>query len=230
MSDKKPIVTIKGTKDGLSLHIDDHCSFEEAMKELDRKLSSNYIEEDQPLISVNIHVGNRYVTDEQADRLRDLVRGHHKLVIHSIESNVITKDEAHEWHKDREVTPVIKVVRSGQVMEVEGDLLLVGDVNRGGRVVATGNIYVMGNLRGIAHAGVNGNRSAIIAASYMKPSQLRIADYISRAPDYDEEPEGDYMECGYVDLHQEKILIDRLQLLSQKRPDLKGLERRILNG
>src|SRR5699024_10424628 len=87
-----------------------------------------------------------------------------------------------------------RVVRSGQVLRVEGDLLLIGDVNPGGKVVATGDIYIMGNLRGIAHAGINGNRKAIIAASYMKPTQLRIADYISRAPDY--ETDGVYMECG----------------------------------
>lgn len=57
-------------------------------------------------------------------------------------------------------------------MEVEGDLLLVGDVNPGGKVISTGNIYIMGNLYGIAHAGVMGDREAFITASYMKPTQL----------------------------------------------------------
>src|SRR5699024_6098067 len=132
--------------------------------------------------------------------------------------------------------------RSGQVLRVEGDLLLIGDVNPGGKVVATGDIYIMGNLRGIAHAGINGNRKAIIAASYMKPTQLRIADYISRswvgfmydaammaymkptqlriadyisrAPDY--ETDGVYMECGFIDEEKDIILIDRLQVLSRK--------------
>ncbi len=86
----------------------------------------------------------------------------------------------------------------------------------------------MGNLLGIAHAGANGDRDAVIAASYMKPNQLRIADYISRAPDYDSE--GVYMECGLIDEEQDKIVIDRLQILSRKRKDISGFERRMLNG
>lgn len=228
MSNKKPIVTIKGTKDGLTLHIDDTCSFDDVLYELDEKISQNYVDEDQPMITVNIQLGNRYLDEEQEEQLKDLIRNHNKLVIQSIHSNVMTKDEALEWNKDKEITPIFKVVRSGQVLDVRGDLLLVGDVNPGGKVIATGNIYVMGNLQGIAHAGVNGNQQAVIAAAYMKPNQLRIADFISRSPDYD--TEGVYMECGYIDQAQEKIMIDRLQLLAQKRPEMNGVERRMLNG
>ncbi|QHE53134.1 septum site-determining protein MinC [Pontibacillus sp. HMF3514] len=228
MSNKKPIVTIKGTKDGLTLHIDDTCSFEDVLYELDQKISQKYIDEDQPMVTVNIQLGNRYLDEQQEEQLKELVRNHNKLVIQSVNSNVITKNEALEWKKDKEITPIFKVVRSGQVLEVRGDLLLVGDVNPGGKVIASGNIFVMGNLPGIAHAGVNGNNQAVIAASYMKPNQLRIADYISRSPDYD--TEGVYMECGYVDEGQEKIMIDRLQLLAQKRPEMNGVERRMLNG
>ncbi|KGP90934.1 septum formation inhibitor [Pontibacillus chungwhensis BH030062] len=229
MSTKKQVVTIKGTKDGLTLHIDDTCSFHDVLFELDRKISGNYVDEDQPMITVNIQLGNRYLDEDQKEELREVIRRHNKLVIDEIHSNVITKDEAHEWEVDRAVNPIFKVIRSGQVLEVRGDLLLVGDVNPGGKIVATGNIYVMGNLRGIAHAGVNGNTKAVIAASYMKPNQLRIADLLSRSPDYDE-AEGAYMECGYVDDKEEKIIIDRLQLLTQKRPELAGVERSMLNG
>ncbi|HLT55998.1 MAG TPA: septum site-determining protein MinC, partial [Bacillota bacterium] len=123
---------------------------------------------------------------------------------------------------------VRKIVRSGQVLEITGDLLLIGDVNPGGKVVSTGNVYILGNLYGIAHAGAAGDRKAIIAASYMKPTQLRIADYISRAPDY--ESDGVYMECGLIDEEQDKIVIDRIQVLSRNRREISGFERRILNG
>ncbi|MFC0522459.1 septum site-determining protein MinC [Pontibacillus salicampi] len=228
MSNKKQIVTIKGTKEGLTLHIDDTCSFEEVLRELDRKLSHNDVGEDQPMITVTIQLGNRYLKEDQKDQLTNVIRSHNKLVVQSIESDVVTKEEALEWKKDTEVTSLFKVVRSGQVENVRGDVLLIGDINPGGKLVATGNIFVMGHLRGIAHAGVNGDTNAVIAASFMKPSQLRIANYISRSPDYD--VDGVYMECGYIDSNQGKIIIDRLQLLYQKRPDLKGLERRMLNG
>ena len=46
-----------------------------------------------------------------------------------------------------------RVISSGQVFEVPGDLLLIGDVNPDGTVRAGGNIYIMGQLKGIAHAG-----------------------------------------------------------------------------
>src|SRR5699024_1142807 len=117
------------------------------------------------------------------------------------------KSEAKQWQDESEVKVLNRIVRSGQVLEVTGDLLLIGDVNPGGKVMTTGNIYVMGNLLGIAHAGTNGDRQAVIVASYMKPSQLRIADYISRAPDY--ESAGVYMECGLIDDAEDKIVINR---------------------
>ncbi|KGX89013.1 septum site-determining protein MinC [Pontibacillus litoralis] len=229
MSIKKQIVSIKGTKEGLTLHIDDTSSFDEVMKELENKLVGNEMADGQPEITVRIQLGKRYITDEQQEQIVEKVRSHHKLVVESIESDVLTKEEALEWKRDTQTTSIFKVIRSGQVVEIRGDVLLIGDVNPGGKIVATGNIFIMGNLRGVAHAGVDGNADAVIAASYMKPSQLRIANHISRSPDY-EEVAGTYMECGYIDEEQGKIMVDRLQLLYQKRPDLRGIERRMLNG
>nr|WP_153736835.1 septum site-determining protein MinC [Aquibacillus halophilus] len=222
------MITIKGTRDGLTLFIDDSCSFADVMQELEQVLSTNYVDKDEPMITVTIHLGNRYLHKQQEEKLREVIRSKNKLVVHSIESNVILKKQALEWKEDSEIKSITKIVRSGQVLEVKGDLLLIGDVNPGGKIVASGNIFVLGSLRGIAHAGAYGNRDAVITASYMKPSQLRIADYISRSPDY--ESDGVYMECGLIDESKEKIVIDRLQVLSQKRPDLNGFERRILNG
>ncbi len=83
-------------------------------------------------------------------------------------------------------------------------------------------------MRGIAHAGVNGNREAVIAASYMGPSQLRIAEIISRSPD--SETEGVPMECGFIEKDGEQIIMDRISSLVKTRPDLNAFERRILNG
>jgi len=74
-------------------------------------------------------------------------------------------------------------LRSGQKINYEGNVVIVGDVNPGAEVVAQGNIIVMGNLRGIAHAGSNGNQEAFVVAYHLDPTQLRIADLIARAPD-----------------------------------------------
>ncbi|MFZ3576409.1 septum site-determining protein MinC [Virgibacillus sp. DJP39] len=228
MQEKKQLITIKGTRDGLTLFIEDSCSYDEAYYDLSEKLSINRPQKDEPVVPVSVKLGNRYLEQTELNQLTELISNGNHFTVESIESNVVSRQDALSWMEDSEIKTLNRIVRSGQVVEVRGDLLLIGDVNPGGRVVSTGNIYVMGSLQGIAHAGFNGNRGAIIVASYMKPSQLRIADYISRAPDY--ESEGVYMECGRIDEKQDKIVIDRLQVLSHKQIDLSGFERRINNG
>lgn len=89
--------------------------------------------------------------------------------------------------------------------------------------MAGGNIFIMGALKGIAHAGCLGNKQAIIAACVMKPSQLRISDCINRAPDHYPEEEPREMECAYID-ENNQIVVDRLQALMHLRPELTRLE------
>ncbi|MEC5422044.1 septum site-determining protein MinC [Virgibacillus sp. C22-A2] len=228
MLDKKQFITIKGTREGLTLFIDESCSFDEAIIELNDKLISSRPNKDEPVVSVKVKLGKRYLYKEQEEQLRSIIAGESRFNIQAVDSDVITREEALLWKEESEIQAISRIVRSGQVLEVTGDLLLIGDVNPGGKVVSTGNIYIMGNLFGIAHAGVNGDRNAFIAASFMKPSQLRIADYISRAPDY--ESDGVYMECGLIDEEQDKIIIDRLQVLSHKGILISGFERRMQNG
>ncbi|WP_409301936.1 septum site-determining protein MinC [Peribacillus sp. SCS-155] len=216
-------VMIKGTKDGLTLHLDDSCSFSELLKELEMKLSEKYqFQENDPLIAVKVHTGNRYLTKEQCERVKELIRTKKKLVVDEITSNVVTIEEATKWKEENAITTVAKIVRSGQILQVPGDLLLIGDVNPGGTIAAGGNIYVMGVLKGIAHAGCFGNREAIIAASVMKPSQLRISDAVNRAPDeYIEDGHG--MECAFIN-DNNQIIVDKLQVLKNHRPNLNRLE------
>jgi septum site-determining protein MinC len=217
-------VTIKGTKDGLTLHLDDSCSYDELKKELDRKLSnSSRVQEEQQLLSVKVKVGNRYLTAKQQEELKDLIRQKRNLIVEDLETNVITKAEAERLRQETEIVSVARVIRSGQVLEIMGDLLLIGDVNPGGTVKATGNIFIMGTLKGIAHAGCDGNDEAVIAASVMKPSQLRISDCINRAPDQVFDEDNRVMECAYISDSQQ-IAVDRLQVLMRKRPNLTRFE------
>lgn len=89
-------------------------------------------------------------------------------------------------------------VRSGQLVSFDGNLVVIGDVNPGGEIVATGNVVVMGSLRGVVHAGANGNKEALVAALSLQPTQLRIADVITRPPD-EKEAVGQFIpELAYV--------------------------------
>ena len=69
-------------------------------------------------------------------------------------------------------------LRSGQKLETEGSIVILGDVNSGAEVVASDNIVVLGNLRGLAHAGAKGNKDAIVAAGNLDAVQIRISNVI----------------------------------------------------
>ena len=69
-------------------------------------------------------------------------------------------------------------LRSGQRMEEDGSIVILGDVNAGAEVIASENIVVLGTLRGLAHAGAKGNKEAIISAGRLDTFQLRIANIV----------------------------------------------------
>ncbi len=73
-------------------------------------------------------------------------------------------------------------VRSGVEIRHPGTIVIFGDLNPGGKAIATGDILVWGRLRGIAHAGAQGNHQCRITALQMEFTQLRIADAVARAP------------------------------------------------
>lgn len=229
LQNNSQLVTIKGTKEGFVFELDDEHLFADVFKELEHKLKTDdtHIGDDQ-LVSVVVKLGYRYLSEKQKDSLREMIEESHRFEVERFDSKVMSKKNTRLLLDKTGIKLENKIVRSGQVLEITGDLLLIGDVNPGGEVRATGNVFVLGELNGIAHAGQKGDEEAVIVASYMNPSQLRIGKYFSRAPDYDSE--GVYMECGYFDQEKEQILIDRLQVLPYVRKELRNLERRILYG
>jgi septum site-determining protein MinC len=88
-------------------------------------------------------------------------------------------------------------LRSGDHLEVEGSLLVLGDVNPGARVSAGGDVRVWGRLRGVAHAGNRGNRQARIVALQLRPLQLRIAEAVARGPE--EQPPAGFCEQAVLE-------------------------------
>ncbi|BAZ86173.1 septum site-determining protein MinC [Dolichospermum compactum] len=74
-------------------------------------------------------------------------------------------------------------VRSGVEIRHPGTVIILGDINPSGIVIADGDILIWGRLRGVAHAGAGGNRESLIMALQMEPTQLRIADAVARSPE-----------------------------------------------
>jgi septum site-determining protein MinC len=76
-----------------------------------------------------------------------------------------------------------RTLRSGRTVHSDGHVVVVGDVNAGAVIVAGGDVIVWGRLRGVVHAGANGDENAVVCALYLAPTQLRIAGYITISPE-----------------------------------------------
>ncbi len=81
-----------------------------------------------------------------------------------------------------------RTLRSGQTIRYAGHVVVMGDVNPGAEIIATGDVLVWGKLRGVVHAGASGNDHAVVCALLLVPTQLRIGNYIARAPDEHKSP------------------------------------------
>ncbi|MHB8141025.1 MAG: septum site-determining protein MinC [Vulcanimicrobiaceae bacterium] len=73
----------------------------------------------------------------------------------------------------------VGTLRGGQSLHQLGNLVVVGDVNPGAELVATGDILVFGRLAGVAHAGAQGDAGAVVLALDLAATQLRIATSIA---------------------------------------------------
>lgn len=218
-------IMIKGTSSGLIFYLHETATFHYLCEQLAKIIQTATDADEEDIVNVTIHQGYRYLSVEEQKQIRHIVEKDGNFAIREFVSEVMSKEEALALFDQTETKTFVQIVRSGQVLDVTGNLLLIGDVNPGGEVRATGNIYILGKLYGVAHAGFQGDHTKVVIASYMNPHQIRIANYVSRSPD--NETEGVYMECGYYDEEKQQILIDSLQTL---RHIIGQSERGIPNG
>ncbi|GAA0456864.1 septum site-determining protein MinC [Alkalibacillus silvisoli] len=221
MTDSNLYLTMKGTNEGIIVYLDDQCAFSTLLNELKEKVQSDTVND---RTDITIHCQHRYLKDWQLDEIRKVVEEDSSLKIKSIESNVLSHQEALTWFDETTVKTFIKTIRSGQILRVDGDALIIGDVNPGATVIATGNVFVLGQLKGIAHAGSDEQANSVVVASYMNPNQIRIANKISRAPDY--EVEGSEREFAYINEITGQIELDDIHNLQKIRPNLTDIVER----
>ena len=173
-------VSINLRTDEVVIKIDDNAKQEDVIEELDKKmkdLKKMYQDEKTP-----IRVTGKILTNKELEEIREIIKSKidveikfdtpTTLGLHSI-TRSYKKDEGTSettFHKGS--------LRSGQRLEVEGSLVIIGDVNAGAEVIAADNIAVIGTLRGLAHAGAKGNKEAIIAASTLDAVQIRISNIV----------------------------------------------------
>ncbi|MBU9672889.1 septum site-determining protein MinC [Planococcus sp. CP5-4] len=213
----KNIVNIKGTNKGLLIQLNDMASYTEILDELKKKVSDPALEGDA---EVQIQLAKRHYSKAQLEEIKKVIHDNSKMKVIGTKCDVVTVEECNRMIAERQSETYVGIVRSGQVIKAKGDLVVIGDVNQNGRIEAGGNVYVLGRLKGFAHAGASGNKEAVIAASWLEATHLKIADELETMTDeldsLSEQPE---MECAY--LHTSgKIIIDRLQELRFLRPQI----------
>ena len=188
-------VIFKGTKDGLYIIIKEEMDLNTIKYNLEKKIkpSKRFFE------GANImNFKGKKLTQDEFDELKEIMEQEYGMtVIGSYNEKDYPVQEEHPVSKKPEILEqlpfdnvhkgealiVRATLRSGQLIQYKGDVVVIGDVNPGAHIKSAGSVIVMGTVRGIVQAGANGDYGAFIVAYKMQPSQLRIGDIITRSPD-----------------------------------------------
>ena len=200
-NESRPTVELKGFRDGMRLIIDPEASMEEIEPAIVERMAN--LGDSLSGLTINIDLENRVLNDEELVHLKNLLNENYGLEVKQIIGDAEddpSRTEARQiagvpaLHGEERVYDQLaplneetrfirQTLRSGQIERaLEGNMVILGDVNPGAEVVAAGDIIVLGALRGVAHAGALGNTSSLIFALNLLPTQLRIGRFITRAP------------------------------------------------
>lgn len=182
-------VMIKGTKSGIIVVLDQDLEFNVLLQQVAEKFkeSSKFLGN----TTIAITFEGRELNTEQEKRMVEVISENSELKIACVIEQDPQKEELFRKSLDDRLMELSTNtgqfykgnLRSGQVLDAETSIIIIGDVNVGARVMSKGNIIVLGTLRGNAFAGASGNPNAFVVALHMEPVQIKIADLIARAPD-----------------------------------------------
>lgn len=187
---KDELITFKGVKEGIYINVEGN-DFISIKDELNKKINKSLeFYKGTKLLGIK---SNELSVEELLD-LKYILKYKYDLIIseEGLPSYIIDNDNSNNTEEEiifegieEGMTSFIKgTLRSGQVVQYDGNIVIIGDVNPGALIEAGGNIVVLGTLRGVAHAGKGGNSNSIVASYNFNPTQLRIADKIARSPDH----------------------------------------------
>lgn len=216
----KSTVLIKSNRYGITVILDDQVAFDELITDVEEKFRDSGKFFEQAKLAVSFE--GRNLTDEEERRLIKAITDSCELEI----ACVVDHNQGREdnFRRVMEPAPALSAtesgqfykgtLRSGQVLESETSIVILGDVNPGSKVIAVGNIVVLGALKGTAWAGITGNENAFVVALEMNPVQIRIGDVIARSTDKKQkpkkttEPQIAFVEAGniYIDTLCKEVL------------------------
>ena len=182
-------VVIKGNKYGIVVVMDDTVPFDELKENLLDKFKSAAKFFDKANMAVSFE-GRKLSPKEERECL-DIISENSDLNIVC----VIDNDELREKYFKKAVEDKLEelsshtgqfykgTLRSGQMLESDSSLIILGDVNPGAKVIAKGNVIILGALKGNVYAGAGGNEDSFVVALFMAPIQIRIGYTIAISND-----------------------------------------------
>ncbi len=210
---KKVPIVIKGNKSGLRIILDSELSFDDLLTEIEKKFteSSKFLGNAQVALTFE----GRELTEEQEAIVLQCIAEHSNLDVVCVIDNDKKREEYFTQSLNERLMQINSNsgqffkgnLRSGQVMEFETSIVILGDINVGAQVVSTGNVVVLGALNGTVYAGASGKKNSFVVALKMNPIQIRIGDVIARSADTQEEPP---KEPQIAYLENDAIYIDTL--------------------
>ena len=198
-------VVIKGFKAGIILVLNPDASYEKLKKDIADKFraSAAFFGEAAKAVSFK----GRDLTDEQKMEIVDIIQANCSLSILCIMEDDPETEAAFQKTIERKLEQDYSNtgqfykgnLRSGQVLDVETSIIIIGDIKPGAKVISKGNVIILGSLKGNVYAGAAGNTNAFVVALDMRPVQIRIADTIARAPDNPEKTPGNQTKIAFLD-------------------------------
>lgn len=205
-------IILKGDKNGFSVIIDDKANYGAALKEMKDLIiqqNAKSTNENDDVIYFTVKTGHRLLTEDQKNDIRGFFDEYPQLTLKDIEADVEDNLKVADILKANRTNVESGIVRSGQKIDYEGDLIFLGTLHRDAQVRASGSVYILGDVDGIVQAGYPDNTDAMIFGNLNGVDQLRIADVIEIVTDDNKK---DFQAGKYAfidDLHS--ISIDDLK-------------------
>lgn len=185
----KNSVVIKGTKSGIIVHLSDEIPFDELEKDVCEKFksSADFLGNAQIALSFE----GRKLSDDEQLSLVNIISTNTELDVVCVIDDNMEREAYFSKTLDEKLMSLNSntgqfykgTLRSGQVLEFDTSIVILGDVNAGAQVVSSGNVVVLGKLLGNVFAGASGKDNCFVVALQMNPTQIRIGDIIARSPD-----------------------------------------------
>ena len=177
-------VVLKVKKDRLKIYLDPDIEFSEIKRNLLDKITE--LKAFVGSVRTALEFTGREISDNEEDELLEIIRENSNMEVTYVLSNGEESPKMKAVFNSLKGEGKVKfykgILRSGNLLEYDGSIIIFGDVNPGGIVKAGDSVIVLGYLNGTVYAGTESGKNAFIGALHMNPIQIKIGDYIARNP------------------------------------------------